>query len=388
MVAAPTAARAVGDRGTGRHGQVVDAHEAARARRIEAHQRQHLGANARRQQVDDGLPPVLRELGDRVGRIVGPHPGENIGDLAVRARAEQLGRQVLVELLEDVRLQFGIRVDLPEDLGLLLLGGIFQQVGDLGRFQPPDAAERSAQQRAAGMPDQWLECFPVPETPGPGRVRRPGRPDVQGPEQPRRPAARVHADHHPVTVPPLQLHVGRPDQARGLHVDQPVTEHVALEQNLAGTPLEAPQVQPGAGQPQHLPVEVADLLDGHVDLAAAHRGDQAGHDRVVVAAQPRDHVRQAADGFSAAADERAPEQSDRRSVSCCVPGAGDIGGVVVMAVHSSGFVRQPAERHVPGGRSREGVPAARSLFQAKMNIRWPARAGSHRARFRHIGRVV
>ena len=123
----------------------------------------------------------LAELGDRVGRVVGPHLRQHVGDLAVRARAEQFGRPVLAQLLKDVRLQLGVRVDLPEDLGLLLLGGIFQQVGDLSRLQPPDPAERPAQQRTARMPDQRLECLPVPETLGASRVRRPGRSDMQGP---------------------------------------------------------------------------------------------------------------------------------------------------------------------------------------------------------------
>ena len=276
-------------RRVGWQGQEIDPHQAAGAGRIEAHQGQDLGADPGRQQIDDRLPPVLRQLGDRVGRVVGPHPAQHFGDLFVRARAEQPGGPILVEFLEDVRLQLGVLVHLPEDLGLFLLRRVLQQVSDLGRLEPPDAAERATQQRAAGVPDQRLERLPVPETP---RVRagRSGPAQREGPEQPRRPAARIHADHHPLTVAASQLDVRRPDQARGLHIDEPVTEHVPLQQHLTGTPLEMPKIEPVAGQPQNLAVGAPDLLDRHVDLTAADRGDQTGDHRVVVTAETGDDV--------------------------------------------------------------------------------------------------
>ena len=54
-----------------------------------------------------------------------------------------------------------------------------------------------------------------------------------------------------------QLQVGRPDQVRALHVDEPVAEHVGAQQHLAVPPLEAAQVQLGAGQLQFAAVEHA-----------------------------------------------------------------------------------------------------------------------------------
>ena len=139
----------------------VHPHQAAGAGAGEAHQRQHLLPLAGRQQVQDRLPALLRQLGDRVRGVVGAHPGQHLGDLEVGAGAEQPGGQVLVELLEDVRLEFGVGAHPAEDLGLLFRRRALQQVGDLGRLEPADAGERAAQQRAALVPDQPLEVVPV-----------------------------------------------------------------------------------------------------------------------------------------------------------------------------------------------------------------------------------
>jgi len=54
-------------------------------------------------------------------------------------------------------------VDLAQDLGLLLLGGVLDEVGDLCGLEPADPGERAAQQRAAGVADQRLERGPRPE---------------------------------------------------------------------------------------------------------------------------------------------------------------------------------------------------------------------------------
>ena len=118
------------------HREEVHPHQAAGAGRVEAHQREHLGPLAGRQQVEHGLPATLRQFGDRVGGVVGPHPVEHLGDLRVGPRAEQPGRQVLVEFFEDVGLELGVGVHLAEDLGLLRLGRLLEQVGDLRRLQP------------------------------------------------------------------------------------------------------------------------------------------------------------------------------------------------------------------------------------------------------------
>lgn len=121
-----------------------------------------LGPLGRRQQVQHALAAPLRQLGHGVGRVVGAHPREQFGDLGFGAGAEQPGGQFLIEFFEDVGFEFGVGVHVAEDLGLLRFGGVFEQVGDLRGLEPPDAGERAAQHRAAGVADERLELPPVP----------------------------------------------------------------------------------------------------------------------------------------------------------------------------------------------------------------------------------
>jgi hypothetical protein len=126
-----------------------------------------------RQQVEHGLAPSLRQLGDSVGRVVGSHPAEHGGDLGIRARAQQPAGQVLVQFLEHVGLKFGVGVHLAENLAFLFLRGALQQIRDLGRLEAADPAEGAPGQRAAGVPDQRLEPGPRAERmlTGVGRTR-------------------------------------------------------------------------------------------------------------------------------------------------------------------------------------------------------------------------
>src|SRR6202022_3330273 len=98
--------------------------------------------------------------------------------------------------------------------------------------------------------------------------------------EPAGPAAGVHADQHPVVPALLELQVRGLDQVGGLHVDEAVPEHVRPEQYLALASLERAQVELSAGELDRLTVEGANLLDRQVHLAAANRGDKAGHHRV------------------------------------------------------------------------------------------------------------
>jgi len=123
----------------------IDAHQAARAGGVEAEQGEHLGPLPGRQQVQDRLAPPLRQLRDRVGRVVRPHLGEHARDVGVGTAGEQPCRRVLVQLLEDIGLQLRVGVHPAEDLGLLLPGSFFEQVGDLRGLEPPDPGERPAQ---------------------------------------------------------------------------------------------------------------------------------------------------------------------------------------------------------------------------------------------------
>ena len=73
---------------------------------------------------------------------------------------------------------------LAEDLGLLVLGRVLEQIGDLGWLEPPDPGQRAAQPGAAGVPDQRLEPGPVAEARARRARCRPGGADPAG-----RPAA-------------------------------------------------------------------------------------------------------------------------------------------------------------------------------------------------------
>ena len=200
-------------------------------------------------------------------------------------------------------------MDVPEDLGLLVLGRVLEQVRDLGRLQPPDPGQRAAQARAAGVPDQRLEPGPVAER-APGLVV--AVPAGQPPE-PAGPAVGVHPGEHPLLTPvggPLlaQLQVVRPDQVGALHVDEPVAQHVPAQQDLAVPALEPAQVELGAGELELLAVEDARLLDGDEYLPAAHFGHQPLHHRQGVAGQPHDDVLHLAEGLPLAVGDRAVEQ--------------------------------------------------------------------------------
>jgi hypothetical protein len=85
-----------------------------------------------------------------------------------------------------------------------------------------------------------------------------------------------------------------------------VPEHVGAKQHLALAPLELAQVEPGAGEREHLTVEPAHLLERHEDLAAAHASHQAGHQRMLGPAQPDYHIEDAADRLALGVGNRTP----------------------------------------------------------------------------------
>jgi hypothetical protein len=197
-----------------------------------------------------------------------------------------------------------------EDLGLLCLGGVLQQVGDLGWLEPADAGERAAKQRAARVADEPLEVVPVPEGAGAVLALR-----AEQPEQPARAAPGIHPRQHPLVARlprslPVQgqLQVGGANEARVRHVDEPVTQHVGPEQHLTLAPVEVAQVEPRARQPQRIAVEAGHLVDWHEDLAPAHGGHQPGDERVVGTAEPDDDVGEPPDRFAGAVRHRPVEQ--------------------------------------------------------------------------------
>src|SRR3984885_3427560 len=150
-------------------------------------------------------------------------------------------------------------------------------------------------------------CWPRFAT-GPPSVHAP--PAAGGARGPRRRAGRAGGPppgHEPVPAVLLEFEVAGLDQVNALHVDQPVAEHVGPQQDLAVAPLERAQVQPGAGELDRVTVERDHLLDGHVELAAADRRHQAGHQGTFRAAQPHDHVGEPADRLAAPVQRAAQE---------------------------------------------------------------------------------
>ena len=144
-------------------------------------------------------------------------------------------------------------MDLPEDLGSSALEASSSRSAIWAGFSlliRPNGPRSSA---LLVCPISGSNAFQSRKRPGPPASCVLDAPTCRALSSRSEQAARVHADHHRSPLRALQLDVGRPDQARGLHVNQPVTEHVSLQQHLAGTPLEAPQVQPGAGQPRARP---------------------------------------------------------------------------------------------------------------------------------------
>ena len=91
------------------------------------------------------------------------------------------------------------------------------------------------------------------------------------------------------------------------------------KQHLAVPAPEVAQREARAGQPQRVAVEAAHLVDRHEDLAPAHRGHQAGDERVVRAAKPDDDIGQPAEGSAAAIGDRPLEQPRQAQRGLAVP---------------------------------------------------------------------
>ena len=102
------------------------------------------------------------------------------GDLLVGALADELLLVVLVELLEDIRLQLAVLADGLDDLLALVVRRRLDEVGDLGRVQVGELAEREAQPRRRHMADERLEVGPVQErTLAVARAQRARQPAAQ-----------------------------------------------------------------------------------------------------------------------------------------------------------------------------------------------------------------
>ena len=86
----------------------VGAHEPARRLGVVAEQRPDLALLGLGEQLEDGRAPLLVELDDQVGRVVGGHrPEQRAASVSERA-SHELDLVLGVQLLEDVRLEFAV----------------------------------------------------------------------------------------------------------------------------------------------------------------------------------------------------------------------------------------------------------------------------------------
>ena len=105
-----------GNRCVAGHAHEVRAHQPAGAVRIVVEQRANLGLLGRRQQREHGRAPLLFELGDEVGSVVGRHARQHAGHFRVGSRTQELELMLGVELFEHVGLQLGVGVHGGDDL--------------------------------------------------------------------------------------------------------------------------------------------------------------------------------------------------------------------------------------------------------------------------------
>ena len=218
----------------------VGAHQPAGLRRVVAEQRSHLDAMADGQQREHRLAPLLVELADDVGGVVGRHPREDLRDLGVGAILEELALVLVVELLEHVGLELAVVVaDGLDDLFALVPRGRLDEVGDLGGVELGELRVRDAQAHRRHVPDERLDAGPVEELAGRDvraeRLRQQAAQPAAG--------AGVDADHAPGAGDERELDLVGAHEPRALDVDQLPVEQVALEQHLLGAALERPQVE-------------------------------------------------------------------------------------------------------------------------------------------------
>lgn len=197
-----------------------------------AEQDDHLLPPGVGQEVQYDLAAFLGEVEQCVGCVVGAHAGQHVGVLGVGAGFEKIAGLVLLELLEHVGLQLGVGVDAAEELLLLLVGGFFDEVGQLGRLEPAQAAEARPGRQRHVVPDQGLDPAPVPPGVFASAVQEAAGVDVDG-----------RGD--PAVVGVGEPHVVCGDQKRLVDVDQAVTQDIVAKQDLSWATGERAQVQTG-----------------------------------------------------------------------------------------------------------------------------------------------
>ena len=325
---------------------VVGAHHPARGRRVVLQQLAQLVLLARRHHVEDRLAPLLVELTEEVGRVVGGHALEDPRRLVVRLRAQELHLVLGVELLEDVGGQGGVALDGLDDLLALLVRGALDDVGDLRRVQAAEPLQGHQELGGRHLADERLDVLPIEDDVaakvGPGAARQ------QAAQHGLR--AAVDAREVPAVGARRQDEVVRLHDPALDHVDEVSPEHVGREQHLAWTALERLGADGVRLQAHGAGLEGFDdvLADEHVLRTDAHL--HPGHGRIGAVGELDDEVLDASDLGPRGVQHRAAKDLRHHQAALVV--------AVLRSVHAS--VAHWAIIHLPEGLHEPPAPATRA----------------------------
>ena len=226
---------------------------------------------------EDACAPVVVELGEEVGGVVGLHPGDEVADVAVVAILAELELVLVAELFEQVGFQLWVVLDGGDDLFALPVRSGFDQVGELGRMQPRELRVRDAQLNRRDVAGERLEARPVEEA-GDAHARR-----QLSWQQPTEQALRadVDADDTPPALDAGDLDLVRAHEPGTVDVDQLPVEQVFPEQQLALSPLERLQVEPGLRERDPAVFDLADPLRRDEHVATRNLRDRAADRRIL-----------------------------------------------------------------------------------------------------------
>ena len=102
----------------------------------------NFGALSFGQRGEDGRAPVLREVRDRICRVISAHPGQDVDNVFRALAGEQLRLAVIVEFFEDVSFKLGVSVHLGKEFSLLGRRRGLDEIRDLRRLQAAQSPER------------------------------------------------------------------------------------------------------------------------------------------------------------------------------------------------------------------------------------------------------
>ena len=252
------------------------------------------------------------QVAQRVDRLVGFHPRDQLGRLLGLHLAQEGGQLVRLHLFQDIRGE--VVVEAGQQLPPARPAQLFQYVRELGGPQPAQRRVRLAQlhrgRRLRRIGAERLDRGPVDD---PVRGRVPAEALGAEPAQ-QRLQAHVHA-HQPDLVADLrQVEVGRPDDLNLVGVHQLVVEDVAVQQHLSLAAPELAQVHPGRPERDRTALHPVDGGGVEEGPAASHPDHDPGQRRVGIGAAMHlgDHVNEAADLLTRLVQHRSADQADQR----------------------------------------------------------------------------